>query len=294
MAPVGIVIKPKIKAAVPLAVQIFDWLQKRNHEICFDPSSHKILAKKINSTNFQIMEIEKLAKVADPIITLGGDGTIIGVARYVDKTSPIMIGVNFGNLGFLTEIHPSEALRALEEVIQGKALFEERAMLLVEVKRNGEQIFCSQAVNDVVVQKGVRESLLNMDIDSDGVELMRLRADGLIIATPTGSTAYSLSASGSIVHPSLEVVLLTPICPHSLTNRPLILNNNSSIRIRIPEYGGKVFVIVDGQISTPIMPGDELYITRAQNKVRFVKSSVKNYYEILRTKLNWGIANKSD
>jgi NAD+ kinase len=294
MSPVGIVIKPKIKAAVPLACEIFDWLQKHNREICFDQASHKVLAKKITKTNFEIIEIEKLAKVADPIVTLGGDGTLIGVARYVEKNSPIMIGVNFGNLGFLTEIHPTEALSALERVLAGKAEFAERAMLMAEVRRGGQVIFTSQAVNDAVVQKGVRESLLDMDISVDDREVMRLRADGVIVATPTGSTAYSLSASGSIVHPSLEVVLLTPICPHSLTNRPLILNNNSSIKIKIPEYDGKVYLIIDGQISTPIMPGDELFISRAHNKVRFVKSASKNYFDILRTKLNWGIANKAD
>lgn len=294
MSPVGIVIRSKIKDAIPLACQIFEWLQSEKREICFDQASHKMLAKKITKTDFQIVEIEKLAKIADPIVTLGGDGTLIGVARYVEDSSPIMIGVNFGNLGFLTEIHPNEALNALRRVLDGKAEFAERAMILAEVVRDGQVVFSSQAVNDAVVQKGVRESLLNLDITVDNKEVMRLRADGVILATPTGSTAYSLSASGSIVHPSLEVVLVTPICPHSLTNRPLILDNSSSIRIKVPDYEGKVYLIIDGQISTQIIPGDELLITRAKNKVRFVKSDIKNYFDILRTKLNWGIANKSD
>lgn len=291
---VGIVIKPKIKEAINVALSLINWLNSRGYEIYTDSESQKALSKKLKDVSLAAVSLQELTHIADPIITLGGDGTLIGVARYVEAGSPILVGVNFGNLGFLTEIHPNEALQALEDVIEGRASFGERSMILAQVRRNGETIFSSQAVNDAVVQKGTRDSLLDLDVAVNDDEIMRLRADGLIVATPTGSTAYSLSAGGSIVHPALEVVLLTPICPHSLTNRPLILGLSSQIKIRIPDYTGKVFLTVDGQASTQLLPADELHITKASNKVRFVRSSHKNYFEILRTKLNWGVANKSE
>ena len=239
------------------------------------------------------MATDKLATSADPVVTLGGDGTLIGVARYVQGQSPVMIGVNFGNLGFLTEILPSELFSTISNVLSGSSRFAVRSMLMAEVYRQGELIFSSQAVNDAVVQKGVRERLLDLDLAVDGEAVMRLRADGIIIATPTGSTAYSLSAGGSIAHPSLEVALITPICPHSLTNRPLVLGLDSNIRITVPNYDGKVFLTIDGQVSTQLLPGDALCLQRAKHSVRFVRSPGKSYYDILRTKLNWGIANQS-
>lgn len=294
MKPVGIVIKPKIKEAAAVALELADWIHQSGRPLCLDQESYKALAKKLKNPDVQVVDLQQLTQIADPIVTLGGDGTLIGVARHVDSNSPRMIGVNFGNLGFLTEVHPNEALGVLQDVINDRASFGERAILKAEVHRAGEIIFSSQAVNDAVVQKGVRERLLDLDVAVNSDEVMRLRADGIIVATPTGSTAYSLSAGGSIAHPSLEVVLLTPICPHSLTNRPLILGLNSQITIRVPEYGGKVFLTVDGQVSTTLLPADELHITRANNKVRFVRSSHKNYFDILRTKLNWGIANKPE
>ena len=292
MKNVGLVIKPKVKEASLVAVDICNWLRENGNIVCSDEQTHKIIGKKIKENNFVVCKPEDLPQKADPIITLGGDGTLIGIARYVSGLSPLMIGVNFGNLGFLTEISPQDALNTLKKVLEGKAQFAERAMLLARVKRQGKEIFLSQAVNDVVVQKGVRDKLLDLDISLDKEDVMRLRADGLIVATPTGSTAYSLSAGGSIVYPSLDVVLMTPICPHSLTNRPLILGINSSIGIKVPEYDGEVFLTVDGQISTALHSSDEIIIERAENKVRFVRSASKSYFEILRNKLNWGIANK--
>lgn len=291
--PVGLVIKPRIKEAIPIALEIVEWLQAAKLEICLDRETDRLVGRKIKLNGYKVVELAELPESADPIITLGGDGTLIGVARHVEGKSPVMIGVNFGNLGFLTEIPPSEAISALTRVLAGEAAFAERAMLRAEVRREGKIIFSSQAVNDAVVQKGAVDPLLDLDIAVDSHDVMRLRADGIIAATPTGSTAYSLSAGGSIVYPSLEVMLLTPICPHSLTNRPLVLGLDSLVQIKIPAYTGKVFLIVDGQKSTQMYSGDELLISRGRNKVRFVRSETKNYFQILSTKLNWGIPNRS-
>lgn len=294
MAKIGLVIKPGIDAAISLGRQLVSWAQSNSHSVIIDSNSAKILGDIINQPHVEKASSEKITKIADPIVTLGGDGTLIGLGRYVSGKSPAMIGVNFGALGFLTEVSPSELFETLERVLANKAELAVRNMILAEVFRQSEKIFSSQSVNDVVVQKGVRDRLLDLDVAVNDQEVMRLRGDGIIVATPTGSTAYSLSAGGPIVNPTLNVAVITPICPHSLTNRPFILGLDSIIQISVPAYDGKVFLIVDGQLSTPIMAGDVLKIKRAENTVRFVRSQSKTYYEILRTKLNWGIANKSE
>jgi NAD+ kinase len=235
-----------------------------------------------------------LAHQADPIVILGGDGTLIGVGRYVEKSSPTLVGVNFGNLGFLTEIAPEELFTTIEAVLAGSAAIGTRSMLRAEVWRNETLLFSSQAVNDAVVQKGARARLLDLDIAVNGEEIMRLRCDGLIAATPTGSTAYSLAAGGSIVHPSLAVMLVTPICAHSLTSRPLILPLDAAFSVSIPQYEGRVFLMIDGQDNVELRSGDVVRITKAKNTVKFVKSPRKSYFDILRTKLNWGIRNRPE
>lgn len=295
MAIVGVAIKAGIESAVILAKEMITWCEENKHQVVCDSVSYRVINnKKENFNNLKEITIGELARSSDPIVTLGGDGTLLGIGRYVEGRSPVMIGVNFGALGFLTEIAPSELLSTLINVLAGRGEYGERAMLRAEVVRDGTKIFCSQAVNDVVVQKGVRHRLLDLDLTVDNQDVMRLRADGIIVATPTGSTAYSLSAGGSIVHPSVAVALITPICPHSLTNRPLILGLESTIRITIPPYDGEVFLIIDGQVSTPLKEGDALHISKAATTVRFARSPRRNYFEILRTKLNWGIANKPE
>jgi len=287
MATIGLVIRPGVKEAALLGLELVKWAEERSYKLLAEERTAALLDLQSAS-----VKAEKLAKVADPIVTLGGDGTLIGVARYVQGKGPIILGVNFGNLGFLTEISPEELFSTLESVLLNKAEFGERSLLQADVYRGEERIFTSAAVNDAVIQKGVRERLLDIDLTVNDQAVMRMRADGLIIATPTGSTAYSLSAGGSIVHPSLDVVLLSPICPHSLTNRPLILPLDFSLKVNFPPYDGELFLSVDGQESTALLPSDEVRVTRSPNTVRFVRSSNKSYFDILRTKLNWGLGNE--
>ena len=235
-----------------------------------------------------------LVQCADPIVTLGGDGTLIGVARNVRGRSPIFVGVNFGNLGFLTEVRPDELFPVLEDVLSGNVSCGERVMIVAQVIRNGSVVFESQAVNDVVVQKGARSRLPELDVSVNGDDIARIRADGLIVATPTGSTAYSLAAGGSIAHPSLNVILVTPICPHSLTNRPIILPGSAQLTIELPPFDDEVLVTVDGQLSEALQSGDVVQVFQAKQTVKFVLSREKGYFDILRTKLNWGVPNRPD
>ncbi|MBN8549052.1 MAG: NAD(+)/NADH kinase [Deltaproteobacteria bacterium] len=296
MSTIGLVVRPGVDAAKALAEQVLAWAKGHGHSIIIEEESAKVIgAKEPGVPGYQ------LAVKADPIVTLGGDGTLIGVARYVTKRSPLLIGVNFGNLGFLTELTPAELLPTLEKFFSdgGKSLpCGERSMIFCEVIRSVDGaekcVFSSQAVNDVVIQKGTQDKLMDIDFAVDSEDVMRLRADGLIISTPTGSTAYSLAAGGSIVHPLLSVVLVTPICPHSLTSRPLVLSLDARLTVRLPRHEGSTFLSIDGQVSVPLFSGDRVQLTRAENVVRFARSPSKSYFEILRTKLNWGIGNKSE
>jgi NAD+ kinase len=294
MAKIGLVVKPGINAALKLAKELITWAESNSHKVLVNESNFGLLGDLTNATHVSAVNISNLIANADPIVTLGGDGTLIGIGRYVFEKSPLMIGVNFGALGFLTEISPSELMGILPKVLDGECEYATRSLFLAEVYRGSDKIFSSQAVNDAVVQKGVRDRMLDLDVTVDNEEVMRVRGDGIIVATPTGSTAYSLSAGGPIVHPSLGVAVITPICPHSLTNRPLIVNMESTFKISIPPYDGKVFLTVDGQVSTPLLAGDVLKIEKSSHTVRFVRSQKKTYFGILRTKLNWGIANKSE
>lgn len=294
MTTIGLVLRPGIEAARSLAKETMSWAAAHGHEILCEEETAKMLGVTGGIPSHH------LAVKSDPIVTLGGDGTLIGVARYVTKRSPLLVGVNFGNLGFLTEIAPSDLVGTLERYFSsnGEAIpFGVRSMLFCEVLRgvDGREkcVFSSQALNDAVVQKGTEDKLIDIDFAVNDEEVMRLRADGLIISTPTGSTAYSLAAGGSIVHPSLSVVLVTPICPHSLTSRPLVLSLDAILSVAIPAHDGKVFLSIDGQVTVPLNAGDRVRVSRASNVVRFAQSSAKSYFEILRQKLNWGIANKS-
>lgn len=288
MAKIGIVVKAKVRAAKNLANEIIRWAAANDHEVIIEDGASAEL-----DGDLPHVPAKELVKQADPIITLGGDGTLIGVARHVTtKSSPLIIGVNFGTLGFLTEIAPSEVMNVLKEALNGRVRLGERRLLSCEVVRGGESVYSNQAVNDVVVQKGARDKLLDIDLSVNSEEVMHVRADGMIVSTPSGSTAYSLAAGGSIVHPSLSAALVTPICPHSLTLRPLILPMDSVIEIAIPNFSGHVFVSIDGQEHTDLKEGDVVRLSRAKSVVRFAHAPERSYFDILRTKLNWGIANK--
>ena len=286
---IGLVLRPGNQKIVALAKEVMAWCAQRSIGVEVDTQSAKTL--KLSTPGIDARE---LVERADPIVTLGGDGTLIGVARYVKGKCPVFIGVNFGNLGFLTEVRPDEVFVVLEDALKAKVSCAERVLLFVQIERDGAVCFESQAVNDVVVQKGAKSPLPDLDLSVNDHDVARIRADGIIFATPTGSTPYSLAAGGSIAHPSLSVILVTPICPHSLTNRPLILPGSARIEVEIPKVLDEVLVTVDGQVSERLRPGDIVKVSQAKQTVRFVISDDKSYFDILRTKLNWGVPNKPD
>jgi NAD+ kinase len=275
MRTVGLVVRPAHEEAQKHADEVEKWLRERGHAV--------------SRVDSRTDAVQRIATTCDPIITLGGDGTLIGVARWISSGSPTLIGVNFGSLGFLTDARPEELWGLLESVLSNKATYRERAMIVASIERNGQTVFSSQGLNDAVLMKEARSRLLQLDIHRDDEPVMRIRADGIIVATPTGSTAYSMAAGGSIVDPSLPVMLLTPICPHSLTSRPLILDMDSKLTITIPHFESKVFITIDGQVSHELQAGDKVSIVKSPRSLKIARSPHRSYFEILQAKLKWGI-----
>jgi len=234
------------------------------------------------------LERQTLAVQADLLVVLGGDGAMLRAARSVRKFKIPIVGINLGTFGYLTEINLNEMYPSLERILRGEYSTEERMMLDMEVIRN-DRTSCEYTVlNDVVISRGNLSRIIDMETAVDGHYLTTFRADGLIISTPTGSTAYSLSAGGPIVFPSQEVLIVNPICPHTLTNRPIILPSSMTISVKVWSDEEGVIVDLDGQESFSLKSGDTLIIRRSRYVTTLVSSSNRDYLEILRSKLGWG------
>jgi len=238
--------------------------------------------------NNNCTELENIHKHSDVVIVLGGDGTFLGVSRILSGTDIPVVGINMGNLGFLTEVTRKEALQLVDIIANGSYEVENREMLSAKVIRKNKQ-FCSYDVlNDVVISRGIVSRVVDLTLEINDKQISTFKADGLILATPTGSTAYSLSAGGPIVFPALPLMIITPICPHTLTNRPLVVSNERVVRVRSLTDTTQVHLTLDGQISFDLMAGDVVEITKSKKSVKFIRSPFRDYFSILKTKLMWG------
>ena len=233
-------------------------------------------------------ELEHVAENADLIVVLGGDGTLLSVARQVRGRDVPILGVNLGGLGFLTEVSLEELPEMLASIVRGEYLTSQRAMLDVAVRREEGEIFSLSVLNDAVIAKDALARIIDIETYVDSDYLTTFRGDGLIISTPTGSTGYSLAAGGPILYPSLEHVVLTPICPHMLTNRPIILPREVTIRARLMSPDERVILTLDGQVGLPLEHGDEVVMKRSPYTVSLIRSATNGYFEVLRDKLKWG------
>jgi NAD+ kinase len=285
---VGLVAKHRVDAAAGVLVELAAWLERRGIEVIFETeTAHLAPARSKERSTTR----DDLPKVCDLIVLLGGDGTLIGMARRIARAAvdvPIA-GVNFGSLGFLTEITLDELYPSLEAVLSGTADIEERMMLHAQTIRGGQIRTEELVLNDVVITKAALSRIIELSVSVGEHPVMRVRADGLIVATPTGSTAYNLAAGGPIVHPVVDAVLLTPIAPHMLTNRPLVVSGPSDVRVE-PDMNGndEVFVTFDGQSGHALQAGDVVLIRKAERPLRLVRSSSRSYFDVLRQKLKWG------
>ena len=233
-------------------------------------------------------EMEHVGEGADAIVVLGGDGTLLSVSRHGRGREVPIIGVNLGSLGFLTEISTEEFATTLEKVLSEDFNVSKRIMLDVEVKRDGDRVFDITILNDAVITKDALARIIDIETYVNEEYLTTYKADGLIVSTPTGSTGYSMAAGGPLIYPSLTNLIVTPICPHTLTNRPIILPETVIIRAVLKSVNEKVILTLDGQVGFPLEYADEVIVKRSNNAVHLVKSSSRGYFEILRTKLKWG------
>lgn len=228
---------------------------------------------------------------ADLVVVLGGDGTMLGAVREIvlgNLTEVPVLGINLGGLGFLTALAPDELLPAMERILKGEFTTSHRLMLHATLKRNGHKDLHFTALNDVVINKAALARIVDLHTEVDGRFLTTFRADGLIVATPTGSTAYNLSAGGPICHPELDCIALSPICSFALSNRPLLISPDMSLAITMGDRTRDTTLTMDGQVGVSLEPGDCITVARAASRARIINSPFRNYFEILRTKLRWG------
>jgi NAD+ kinase len=284
---VGLVAKERVEAAASVLTELATWLEARSLQPVFETFA----ALAGVTTGREIVSKEELPKACDLIVLLGGDGTLIGMARRVARAGvdvPIA-GVNFGSLGFLTEITLGDLYPSLEGVLDGTAPIEERMMLHAKVLRGGGCFTDELVLNDVVITKAALSRIIELSVSIGSDRVMQVRADGLIVATPTGSTAYNLAAGGPIVQPVVDALLLTPIAPHMLTNRPLVVTGTSTISVE-PNMNGndEVFVTFDGQSGHALQADDVVTIERASRPLCLVRSAQRSYFDVLRQKLKWG------
>ncbi len=278
---IGIISKQKRPEPIEILKEILGLLESSGIEVFLDDETGKKIGLKG-------LPKEEIPGRSDLIIVLGGDGTLLSVARLVAEKEVPILGVNLGTLGFLTEVSRYELKEALRRIIDGEFSLEKRLMLRAELIRDEESIAVHHLLNDVVINKGALARIIDLEtfIDSNLVTLFK--ADGLIVSSPTGSTAYNLSAGGPILYPSLECMVLTPICPHTLTNRPIVIPGTSRVEVRLKSESQDVYLTLDGQIGIPLKRNDRVVITKASFKTSLVIPPERNYFEILRTKLGWG------
>lgn len=289
---VGIVAKARLQAAAEHLVRAARWLESRGIEAVFDPDSAALARAAGAAGSVRVVEKDLLPAQVDMILVLGGDGTLLGMAGRIGQsgTEIPILGVNFGSLGFLTEVTLPEMYSALEAAIGGAAPIEERMMLRVRVERDGHVVADRVVLNDVVVTQGALSRVIDLSVSVDGEFMMRIRADGVIVASPTGSTAYSLSSGGPILHPRVEGLSITPIAPHTLTNRPVVVPGSSEIRIQpfMQVEQDEVFATFDGQWLLPLKSMHVVVVSRADRPLRLLRGSSRGYFQVLREKLKWG------
>ena len=279
---VGLVVKRDRPRAKRLAKRMIAWLAKRRIRVLLDAEAGLHGLGGVPSR-----QKDALARESDLIVVLGGDGTFLAIARRAGANLPIL-GVNLGELGFLTEVVEEEAIAMLARVVAGRYELDRRMTLGARLERDGKGAGRFRALNDVVITNGARARIIEFEVSVDGLPLTTYRADGIIVATPTGSTAYSLSVGGPIVEPTVEVLLLSPISPHTLSNRPVVLPPDAVVRIAIGSREQDALVTIDGQEVVPLDGGDVVEVRRGRTPVALVRSPHRTYYDVLRSKLGWG------
>ena len=279
---VGILTKPKFPENKSTLHDVVTWLRARSIDVILDTTSAILLGEEGG------YQKSHLASKADVLLVLGGDGTMLNAARLAGERSIPILGVNMGGLGFLTEVRLENLYPSLERVFANDFVLDERLMLRTHIHRHGETVAQGVVLNDVVISKGTLARMIELKIAIQGRFVTNLRGDGLIVSSPTGSTAYSLSAGGPIIDPAVQSLILTPISPHTLTHRPLIVPGNAEIDVTLTSKDDGAIATLDGQVGVAITQGDSIVIQTSEHRTRLIRFPESNYYDVLREKLKWG------
>lgn len=280
---IGVVVGPQKPDAMAVVSELIAWCASRNIELRATPE----VAAQVRCPAL-LMDADELAESVDLLVVLGGDGTMLGASRLIGTRRIPVLGINFGYLGYLTEFTLEEMFSALEEIRDGNFLIEGRMLLDIRVEREGQIVAAHRALNDAVINQGALAKMIELECYVNGDFVNRFRADGMIVSTPTGSTAYSLSAGGPIVFPSMRAIILTPICPHTLSNRPVVVPGEAVVEITFKKADDGAMLTIDGQRGVALMPSDRVKLQRSETNFEIVRPQQRNYFEVLRTKLKWG------
>jgi len=285
---VGVLIKPHQPEAVKTICRLLAYLNARGITLVAGPRVERERIEQETGCTLEVLEHEELADTVDLIVVLGGDGTMIATARMLDKRAVPVLGINYGSLGYLTEVRVDEMDAALDAALAGDYRLDPRMMLSAELTRGGEQLLYNRVLNDVVISKSALARIIEIETRLDGQFVNCFRADGLIVSTPTGSTAYNLSAGGPIIYPSMDAIVITPICPHTLSNRPLVVPDNAEIELVLKTGKEDVALTLDGQVGYAMELDDRVCIRKSRTTFNLVQPLNRNYFEVLRGKLRWG------
>ncbi len=281
---IGILTKPKFPEVKATLHAVVSWLRERKIDVVLDRTSASLLGEPGG------LQKTELASRADVLLVLGGDGTMLNAARLAGERGIPILGVNMGGLGFLTEVRLEHLYPSLDRVFANDFVLDERMMLKTHVHRHGEMVAQGVVLNDVVVSKGTLARMIELKIAIQGQFVTNLRGDGLIVTTATGSTAYSLSAGGPIVDPAVPCLMLTPICPHTLTHRPLIVPGNVEVEVTLTSRDDGAMATLDGQVGFAMAQGDTAVVSTSEHRTRLIRFPESHYYDVLREKLKWGDA----
>jgi NAD+ kinase len=285
---VGVVVKPHQIEAVKTICELARWLDARGIRLIGEPTLERTWIERETGCAIEVSEREEIVSQVDLLLVLGGDGTMIATARILGDAEVPVLGVNYGSLGYLAEFRIEELFPALESILSGNFRLDRRVMLSVEHFRGEEKLSHNRLLNDVVINKSALSRIIELEVFFNGNFVNSFRADGLIVSTPTGSTAYNLSAGGPVIYPSMNALVITPICPFTLSNRPIVVPDDALIELCLKTEKEDVSLTLDGQVWFPLKVGDRVQIRKSGVTFNIVQPTNRNYFDVLRNKLRWG------
>ena len=285
---IGVLVKPGQPDALKTVCRLAEWCDDHGVKLVGGPTVETVAVQSEMGCAIEKLEHEELVASVDLMVVLGGDGTMLATARMLgDRETPVL-GINFGTLGYLAEFSVEEMIAALDAFVEDTYTLERRMMLSAEVFREGHNVMSDRVLNDVVISKSALARIIEIETSIDRKFVNRFRADGLIISTPTGSTAYNLSAGGPVIYPTMRAVVITPICPHTLSNRPIVVPDDAEIEFVLKTPDEEVALTLDGQVGLPLRVEDRVVVRKSRTTFNLIQARTRNYFDVLRSKLRWG------